>query len=1091
MLVFPFRLFYFKVKFILTACWSLFMSHNKSNRLLNYKIIMQKYSFDAVIFDLDGVITQTALTHAQAWKDMFDKYLKEREKKYNEPFREFTHAGDYLPYVDGKPRYKGVESFLKSRGIDIPFGSPEDSPAMETCCGLGNRKNEAFNAILEKEGAKVYESTVKLIRELKEAGIRLGVASSSKNCKQVLESVRLLGYFETRVDGVVSAELGLQGKPEPDIFTVAADNLGVPYDRSVVVEDAVSGVQAGEKGNFGFVIGVARENNAVELQNNGADVVVEDLEELGGIAGIEDWFRKGLKDDMWILTYLDYDPVRERSREALLTTGNGYFGTRGSVEELDANQVNYPGTYMAGLYNKLESVVAGRKVENEDFVNVPNWLLVTFRIDSERWFNPNKTEIVDIKRHLDLRNGLLSRRLTIEDEEGRKTLIESRRMVSMADKHLAVIDYVITPLNYSAKITVRSGLNANLINDGVSRYRQLNQKHLNQLDQGSEGACSWVLAETSRSLVKIAQAALLKVKHNDRVLEPAYRYKRMKGRVDTSFSVPMKSGESLKIEKLVCLCNTLEGRTPDPLIFVREKVKKISSFDDLMTLSSRAWKDIWEKAGIELSGDRLAQKLLRLHIYHLMVTTSPHNEDIDFGIPARGLHGEAYRGHIFWDELYILPFYCMHFPAVARSVLMYRYRRLEAARNYALEHGYKGAMFPWQSGSDGSEETQVVHLNPVSGEWGEDYSSLQRHISIAVAYNVWTYFNISGDIDFVEKYGAEMFLEICRFWADKSVLNEDTGRYEIHKVMGPDEFHEKLPGAAGGGLKDNAYTNIMVVWLLNRAFDILGRMKEEKRKEVCGRIGLTGEETEKWKEIAGKMNLIISDDGIIAQFDGYFDLEELDWDMYREKYGNIHRMDRLLKAEGKSPDNYKLSKQADTLMCFYNIGRDKVTGIIDYLGYTLPEDYLGKNYDYYLKRCSHGSTLSRLVHGYLAFRAGRKIAGWQLYREALESDYTDIQGGTTAEGIHAGVMGGTVLMAMTVLGGLNVQDEMISIDPSLPEHWRSISFRFVYRGNEYSLKMEHTHAEVISAPSNSEEKIMVRGTMHNILPGEKKKILLQ
>lgn len=251
---------------------------------------MKSLHFDAVIFDLDGVITKTAKVHALAWKEMFDEYLKEREKKYNEPFREFTHANDYLPYVDGKPRYKGVESFLKSRGINIPFGDPSDPPEAETCCGLGNRKNLAFNKVLEEKGVEVYPSTLKLLDELKEAGIKLGVASSSKNCKPVLEKANLLQYFETRVDGVVSAELNLHGKPEPDIFTTASDNLGVDYSRAVVVEDAVSGVQAGAKGNFGLTLGVARENNKKELAENGADLVVEDLEELNGIKGIEDYF---------------------------------------------------------------------------------------------------------------------------------------------------------------------------------------------------------------------------------------------------------------------------------------------------------------------------------------------------------------------------------------------------------------------------------------------------------------------------------------------------------------------------------------------------------------------------------------------------------------------------------------------------------------------------------------------------------------------------------------------------------------------------------------------------------------------------------
>ena len=249
-------------------------------------------SFDAVIFDMDGVITKTALTHAAAWKKMFDEYLKKRDVKHGEKFVEFTHAGDYLPFVDGKPRYKGVSDFLISRGIDIPFGDPSDLPDAETCCGLGNSKNDAFNEVLDKEGVEVYPSTVTLINELKKAGIKLGVASSSKNCKPVLERVDLLNVFEARVDGVVSAELGLHGKPEPDIFTTACDIVKADYSKSIVVEDAVSGVQAGVKGKFGLTIGIARENNIKELEAAGAHIVVEDLEEIGGLEGLDKIFLK-------------------------------------------------------------------------------------------------------------------------------------------------------------------------------------------------------------------------------------------------------------------------------------------------------------------------------------------------------------------------------------------------------------------------------------------------------------------------------------------------------------------------------------------------------------------------------------------------------------------------------------------------------------------------------------------------------------------------------------------------------------------------------------------------------------------------------
>jgi beta-phosphoglucomutase family hydrolase len=249
----------------------------------------QPFSFDAVIFDVDGVITKTAVVHAASWKVMFDEYLRLREKRDGEPFKEFTYENDYLIYVDGKPRYKGVQSFLESRGINIKFGNAEDWPDMETVCGLGNRKNATFIKVLKKEGVEAYPSAVDLIRDLKDNGIHVGAASSSKNCRYILQTAKIDDLFETRVDGVVSAQLGLKGKPEGDIFVKAAKNIGALPIRSVVIEDAVSGVQAGVNGGFGLVIGIARENNEEDLKRNGADVVVTDLK--GVTTGtIDQWF---------------------------------------------------------------------------------------------------------------------------------------------------------------------------------------------------------------------------------------------------------------------------------------------------------------------------------------------------------------------------------------------------------------------------------------------------------------------------------------------------------------------------------------------------------------------------------------------------------------------------------------------------------------------------------------------------------------------------------------------------------------------------------------------------------------------------------
>jgi beta-phosphoglucomutase family hydrolase len=249
----------------------------------------QRYSFDAVIFDLDGVITKTAVVHAAAWKVMFDEFLRQRAENTGEPFKEFTYEEDYLTYVDGKPRYKGVQSFLESRGIDLEYGEASDGTDKETVCALGNRKNKKFVEVLKEKGVEAYQTTVDLIRDLISKGVRIGVASSSANCQYILQSTGIEDLFETRVDGVVSKELGLKGKPEGDIFVTAAENVGAKPDRAIVVEDAVSGVQAGVNGGFGLVIGVARENNQDDLKTNGADVVIDDF---AGITTdiIEQWF---------------------------------------------------------------------------------------------------------------------------------------------------------------------------------------------------------------------------------------------------------------------------------------------------------------------------------------------------------------------------------------------------------------------------------------------------------------------------------------------------------------------------------------------------------------------------------------------------------------------------------------------------------------------------------------------------------------------------------------------------------------------------------------------------------------------------------
>jgi beta-phosphoglucomutase family hydrolase len=248
--------------------------------LLDKKRAIDREHYDAVLFDLDGVITDTASLHAACWKRTFDEYLGERAAQSGELFRPFDIDTDYRLYVDGKPRVDGVRDFLKSRGISLPEGHPDDPPVAETIAGLGNRKNELLRKIMEETGVMRYEGSVAMIRKLRHEGFKIAVVTSSRNCAAVLSAAKLDGLFDAQVDGATICKRRLAGKPAPDTFLTAARQLGVEPKRAVVIEDAISGVQAGSAGGFGLVIGVARKDGATDLESNGADLVVSDLSEL-------------------------------------------------------------------------------------------------------------------------------------------------------------------------------------------------------------------------------------------------------------------------------------------------------------------------------------------------------------------------------------------------------------------------------------------------------------------------------------------------------------------------------------------------------------------------------------------------------------------------------------------------------------------------------------------------------------------------------------------------------------------------------------------------------------------------------------------
>ena len=1030
---------------------------------------METAQWKGAVLDLDGVITRTARLHLRAWKETFDALLERRARKAGRPFAPFT-VEDYRRSVDGKPRYEGARSFLESRGIGLPAGDPSDAPGFDTVCAVGNAKNERFNRLIHEGGVEVFDSTVAFVRELRASGRKAGVASSSMNCRLILEQTGLIGLFDTVVGGDEARKLGLRGKPQPDIFVAAAGNLGLPPNECLLFEDAIAGVEAGRRGGFGLVVGVARDGGEEALREHGADLVVGDLRELTR-QQVDEWFREGSREDTWSLSYFGFDPAAERLREVLTTNGNGWFATRGAFAGARADgEVHYPGTYHAGVYDRLESGVHGRRVAHADLVNCPDWLPVELRIGDAPYLDPLQQQILGYRHSLRLRTAVTSHVLTFRDGEGRITTLSSMRFVSMDDPRLAALRLVVTPYNWSGPLTVRSALDGTVVNAGVARYRGLESRHLvPETESAAEGGLLLAVRTAASQLRLVLSARHLP--YPEAQPAPVHREASSRpGWVAESLTLQARERVPCGLDKIVTFHTSLPWDAADPEAAASQALGDPARFEELLGRHRRAWEALWERADALVEGDRFAQRVVRLHAYHLLVTASPHNAAIDAGLPARGLHGEAYRGHIFWDELFAFPFYNLHFPEISRALLLYRWRRLKAARRLAREQGLPGAMFPWQSADTGEEETPELHYNPLSGSWGPDLSRRQRHVSLAVAYNVWEYVYVTWDLEFLHRYGAELMVEIARFWAALAAFDPADGRFHLRGVMGPDEFHEKYPGAEEGGLDDNSYTNLLTAWILHKTAETVEHLPGEVLRHLREKIGFQPEEMERWREIGRKLKVELTPEGILLPFAGYGRLEELDWAGYRRKYGDIGRLDRILKAEGDSPDRYQAGKQADALMIFYLLSPGQVKKVLENLGYEVGDagELMRRNYEYHVHRTTHGSTLSWLVHAailkYLEAHRG-DMERW--FHTALRSDLEDIQGGTTPEGIHTGVMGGTLDLLVRTFAGINLFKDGLHLAPCLPPHWRRLSFRLLHRGRWLRVEIEpkRVRAELLADPA--------------------------
>lgn len=1032
--------------------------------------------YDAVLFDMDGVVTDTATIHAAAWKQLFDSVLRDSRLVATGSRRPFDDA-DYRDFVDGRARVDGVTAFLASRGITLPLGHADDPEDAWTAHGLANRKNTIFLTLLDRQGVRAFPGTVDLVCRLRAGGVPAGLVTASRNAPAILAAAGLTDLFDVVIDGTVAEQLSLPGKPDPALFLEAVRRLEVPPSRAVVIEDAPSGVQAGVAGGFGLVVGIDRRLHPDGLAAAGADLIVRDVAELD--LGV-------LLTDPWLLSYGGSDSAHEGQREALTTLANGYLGTRGAAPESPCGGLHYPGTYLAGVYNRRSGSAAGRAVEDEQLVNIPNWLPLDIGFGGV-WWSGDAIAVRNERRDLDLRTGVLSRTALLVEPQGRGLLVTQRRLVSMARPHVAALETTLVPQGWSGEVEVRSGIDASVTNANVAEYPPFTHRQLTRIEaEPIDPQTLLVECETSSSRIRIAVAARTTVRGADPAPPPTAENDGA-DRFSQCFPVTVRDGHASVIDKIVAITTSRDNAIPGPALGTRaELIRAPSAFPDLLIEHERAWARQWDRFAIELDGtDTQTRLVLDLHLFHLAQTVTEHTAELDAGVPARGLHGEGYRGHVFWDELFVMPLLTLYRPEVAKAVLRYRSRRLPAARFAAAEHGLAGAMFPWQSGSDGREETPTQLFNPRSKRWLPDNSRRQRHVGLAIAYNAWQFYECTGDLDWLAEHGAELIIEVARLFTAMARYDDAADRYHLDGVMGPDEFHDGYPDSPGTGVRDNAYSNVLAAWVCGKAVETLDLLNGYARETLCRRIDVDDpREPDQWSRLSLRMAVPFHD-GVLSQFDGYAELAEFDWDTYRHRYGNIGRLDLILEAEGDTTNRYQVSKQADVLMLVYLLGPGRLLTLLDRLGYPCTRETLDRTLDYYLRRTADGSTLSQVVHASVLARM-RPEQAWSVFQQALVADLDDTQGGTTKTGIHLGAMAGTVDIVVRAFAGLRCHHGRMVFDPRLPQQLSAVRFGVHYRGQRIDICLDHHRLSLTSRPSANTSVIDldVAGTAATLVSGQ-------
>jgi kojibiose phosphorylase len=774
-------------------------------------------------------------------------------------------------------------------------------------------------------------------------------------------------------------------------------------------------------------------------------------------------FQKLLNNKEWLIERDGFDLEKINYYETILTIGNGYLGTRGSLE--DGHRTSLPGTFLNGVFDDYDAFVI-------DLVNAPDWTVFHFYVEGQR-VNLQTCKVLKHHWKLDISQGVLFRYTQFEDIEGRITDFESVRYASLADRHLMEMRVSITAVNYAGKITVVSGVDGQVLNlDRTALYRDepafhpdvkwkkwTKSKHLKQIASSQNEEGLYLEMHTLDRPHTIGYATKTSLVGRAEIFQPVLDYEQVFEKCELS----VKEGEAIVFEKLVSIFTSRDvakSEVKNNCLTFLQKNKSLS-FEDRIKANQTAWLEKWEKVDCTIDGDEKVTQALRYNIYHLLITANEFDEKANIG--AKSLSGEGYRGHVFWDtEIFMLPFYIYTQPATAKALLLYRYHTLPGAREYAISEGQKGARYAWESADTGHEVTPKWTADGEERIWtGEE----ELHITAAVVYGVLTYYTATNDDEFLNDYGLEILFDTARFWASRLEYNAEEDRYELSQVQGPDEFHQHV--------NNSVYNNYLAKWNLEKATSFFGKYAssdEQVLKAVVSKIGITKEDLQSWEIFAKKIYIPFdAEKNIIEQFEGYFQLKDppiIAWDennmpKYPEGYDHV------------SCNETTLLKQPDILMLLY----------------ILPDQFSDEikkaNYDFYEPRTMHKSSLSPSIHSIMGIEIGNTEKALQYFERSAYVDLVDNQG-NTEWGMHIASAGGTWQAVVFGFGGMRVKNGQLHFKPWLPDNWNSTQFKIQWQKGELQVDIQKGNINFIwNNTENTPIHLVVNGTATKI-PAHKK-----